>query len=111
MVSSFFSPAVTSLTALTDRPISIVFTAKLYRLSEQSAASANDACWLQSRVLSRNAISENWREKREREREREREKELSKQDKIEDKSKASEREEQRVTINGSNRLSIKLDLI
>jgi len=44
MVSpSFSSPAVTSLTALTDRPISIVPTAKLYRLSEQSVAFANDA--------------------------------------------------------------------
>jgi len=61
MVSpSFSSPAVMSLTALTDRPISIVPTAKLYRLSEQSVASANDAVgYRHSSGLSRNGIPEN----------------------------------------------------
>lgn len=56
----FFPPAVMSLTALTDRPISIVPTAKLDRLSKQSIVSANDAVGhCRSSELSRNGISEN----------------------------------------------------
>lgn len=94
MVSpSFFSPAVTSLTALTDRPISIVPTAKLDRSSEQSTVSANDAVGY---CRSSGFVSEwHFRDKLKRT-------VLSKRGKIEDKSTGSKLKEQVIKTDSNN---------